>query len=166
MPLICYFTSEGKACWGFFRPEKCNGFGRVWNLPKTSTLRLDHRSRFGDNILNTVHHKHGSAFCWLFTYYGYKLMFTGKLVSSYMISLCAYCLNSATVAYCEISVRGHYACWACYDIKKKAVLLYVSLQTLLAWRVLIYVARNTSDIHNTKRWGNINRFFTVTACFV
>ena len=38
-----------KAFWGFFRPEKSDGFGRGLNLrtwvPKASTLPLDHRSR-------------------------------------------------------------------------------------------------------------------------
>ena len=38
-----------KACWGFFRPEKSDGFGRVWTrelgVPKASTLPVDHRSR-------------------------------------------------------------------------------------------------------------------------
>ena len=34
-----------KACWGFLRPEKSDGFGpRTW-VPKASTLPLDHRSR-------------------------------------------------------------------------------------------------------------------------
>ena len=32
-----------KACWGFFRPKKSDGFGRV--RTKASTLPLDHRSR-------------------------------------------------------------------------------------------------------------------------
>ena len=45
-----YFPSEGRRAEDFFRPEKSDGFGRVltprtW-VPKTSTLPLDHRSRF------------------------------------------------------------------------------------------------------------------------
>ena len=45
-----------KACWGFFRPEKSDDFGRIWTreigVPKVSTLPLDHRSRHVDLIRN------------------------------------------------------------------------------------------------------------------
>jgi hypothetical protein len=37
-----------KSCWGFFRPEKSDGVGRVWTQQtqlKASTQPLDHRSR-------------------------------------------------------------------------------------------------------------------------
>ena len=44
-----------KACWEFFRPEKSDGFGRVWNprtcVPKASTLSLHHRSGSKLNLL-------------------------------------------------------------------------------------------------------------------
>ena len=38
-----------KACWGFFRPEKSDGFGLVWTRElgyKRPARYLDHRSRF------------------------------------------------------------------------------------------------------------------------
>ena len=43
-----YFHSEGRKAEHFFRPEKSNGFGRVWirelGVPKASRLPIDHRS--------------------------------------------------------------------------------------------------------------------------
>jgi hypothetical protein len=39
-------TLRRKSCWGFFRPKKSDGFGRVWTwVLKASAQSLDHRSR-------------------------------------------------------------------------------------------------------------------------
>jgi hypothetical protein len=52
LPFTCRKSatwSPPKACWGFFRPEKSDGFGRVWIrellYQRPACQPLDHRSR-------------------------------------------------------------------------------------------------------------------------
>ena len=49
-----YFPSEGRRDEDFFRPEKSDGFLRVWTrelgVPKASTLPVDHRSRYNQPV--------------------------------------------------------------------------------------------------------------------
>ena len=59
-----YLPSEGRRAEDFFRPEKSDGFGRVWNreLGYQSTLPLDHRRRLTTHDFDIHLHQRNSHY--------------------------------------------------------------------------------------------------------